>query len=112
MNLQNIGTGHVIDLVFNDIKRLQMDPKFLFLSSLSLVEVPVTICFLLKLIGWQVMISILLLLTGVPCIFILSHVCAILRLKTAEQFDRRISLMNELVSAIRAAKAHAWEDNY
>ena len=43
---------------------------------------------------------------------IISSFCARLREETAEVTDRRISLMNELVSGIRAIKTHAWEDNY
>ena len=89
-----------------------MAPKFLSIASLSIIEVPITIGLLLHLIGWQVIMSILVVLTAVPCIFILSHVCAILRRKTADKSDQRISLMNELVTAIRAVKANAWEDNY
>ena len=112
MKLQEIGRGQVIDLVSNDVKRVEMAPKFLALSSLSLVELPVTLVLLLYLIGWQSLLSVLLIMAAVPCIFRLSHICALLRRKTAEQSDRRLLLMNELLSAIRAVKAHAWEINY
>ena len=42
----------------------------------------------------------------------ISSVCARLRQETAEVADRRISLMNELVTGIRVLKTHAWEENY
>lgn len=48
----------------------------------------------------------------IPCVTIISAVCAHLREKTAEVSDRRISLLNELVTGIRALKTHAWEENY
>ena len=48
----------------------------------------------------------------IPCVIEISSVCARLRQQTAEVTDRRISLMNELVTGIRALKTHAWEENY
>jgi len=48
----------------------------------------------------------------IPCVTKISSVCARLREETAEVTDRRISLMNELVTGIRALKTHAWEENY
>ena len=110
--LQESSTGHVIDLVSNDLKRIENDPEFLPLSSLSLIEIPVIACIVLYFIGREALIPILVFMSAVPCIYILSHLCAILRRKTAEQSDRRITLMDELVSAIRAIKANAWEENY
>ena len=56
--------------------------------------------------------GVLFLMALIPCIMIISSVCAQLRRKTAEVTDRRLSLMNELVSGIRAIKTHAWEENY
>lgn len=48
----------------------------------------------------------------IPCVLIISARCAQLRQQTAEVSDRRILLMNELVSGIRALKTHAWEEKY
>ena len=42
----------------------------------------------------------------------LSYAGAALRLRTAAVSDRRISLMNQVVSGIRAIKTHAWENEY
>jgi len=75
-------------------------------------EFVTVVILLLYFIGWQTIIGILFLLTVIPCIMVISSVCAQLRLETAEVTDRRISLMNELVSEIRAVKAHVWEENY
>lgn len=56
--------------------------------------------------------GVLFLIMLIPSVIIISSFCAELRKKTAELTDRRISLMNELVSGIRALKAHAWEEIY
>jgi len=42
----------------------------------------------------------------------LSYAGAALRLRTAAVSDRRISLINQVISGIRAIKTHAWEDEY
>ena len=42
----------------------------------------------------------------------LSSIGAALRKRTAVKSDRRISLINQVVSGIRAIKSHAWEDEY
>ena len=67
---------------------------------------------MLYMIGWQALMGMLFLLVTIPFVLILSHFSAEFRQQTAEVSDRRISLMDELVSGIRALKAHAWEDNY
>ena len=77
-----------------------------------MIEFIAIVCLLLIFIGWQTVMGILFLIMVVPCVMIISSICAELRLKTAEVTDRRISLMNELVSGIRVLKAHAWEENY
>ena len=48
----------------------------------------------------------------VPCIIKVSSVCARLRLETAKVTDRRLSVVNEMVTGIRALKTHAWEKSY
>ena len=75
-------------------------------------ELLAVVCLLLYLIGWQALIGVLFLMALIPCVVKISSACARLREKTAEVTDRRISLMNELVTGIRALKTHAWEENY
>ena len=48
----------------------------------------------------------------VPCVIKISSVCARLRLKTAKVTDQRLTVLNEMVTGIRALKTHAWETNY
>lgn len=56
--------------------------------------------------------GILFLIALIPLVMKISSICARLRQATAAVTDRRISLMNELISGIRALKANAWEENY
>ncbi|KAL9951147.1 hypothetical protein ACROYT_G043760 [Oculina patagonica] len=106
-------TGHVIDLISNDVQRMEEEAvKWFFVSvfrSLDLVAISILLAYL---IGWQALMGAIFLCLLVPYFALLSYVGAALRVRTAALSDRRISLMNQVVSGIRAIKAHAWEDEY
>ena len=106
-------TGHVIDLISNDVQRLEDDAVNLFFSGgFTLLELFVVTFLLLYLIGWQALMGVIFLCLLVPYFAGLSTASAKLRLRIAAESDRRISLMNQVVSGIRAIKTHAWEDEY
>ncbi|KAL9956481.1 hypothetical protein ACROYT_G037962 [Oculina patagonica] len=106
-------TGQVIDLISNDVQRLEYSAtRLLFLSAFScldMVSIPVLLVYF---IGWQALMGVLFLWFLLPYFAGLSYISAALRLRTAAVSDRRISLMNQVVSGIRAIKTHAWEDEY
>ena len=111
--LLKFSTGQVIDLISNDVQRLEDEAVKLVFSgaftSLELVSITVVLS---SLIGWQAVMSVLFLCCLVPYFAGLSTASAKLRLRTAAESDRRISLMNQVVSGIRAIKTHAWEGEY
>lgn len=111
-NLRKTTTGNVIHLISNDVQRIELAPRWIFTAFMSILELAAVVCLLLYLIGWQPVTGILFLLLLLPCFVVISALCAQLRRDTAVVTDRRISLMNELVSGIRALKTHAWEDNF
>ena len=111
-SLQLVSVGHVIDLISNDIQRMELAPRWVIASSMLLIEIPVVIFSLLYWIGWQSLMGAFFLILTVPYIIRLSVYCAKFRQQTARVTDKRISLMDELVSGIRAIKANAWEDQY
>ncbi|KAL9971726.1 hypothetical protein ACROYT_G017928 [Oculina patagonica] len=111
--LLKLSTGHVIDLISNDVQRLEEDAVNLFFSgSFTFFELVAIVFLLLYLIGWQALMGVIFLCFLVPYFALLSTASAALRLRTAAESDRRISLMNQVVSGIRAIKTYAWEDEY
>ena len=106
-------TGRVVDLTSNDVQRIEQETVQTFLygpfASLKLV---LTLVLLVYFIGWQTVMGAIFLYLLVPYYAGLSYVGAALRLHTAAVSDRRISLMDQVVSGIRAIKTHAWEDEY
>ena len=84
-----------------------------FVSAVFAVPTYVGAIFLIyNLIGWQAVMGVFLLCVLMPYFAVLSYANAKLRLRTATVSDQRISLMNQVVSGIRAVKTHAWEDEY
>ena len=103
----------MIDLVSNDVQRLEGDTVKLFFGvAFSFLEILVASFSLVYFIGWQTLMGIAFLFLLLPSYVGLSSAGAALRLRIAAVSDRRISLMNQVVSGIRAIKTHAWEDEY
>ena len=106
-------TGHVIDLISNDVQRMEEDTVMWMCVSISACFVLVVLAVLLVyLIGWQSLMGVFFLCFLVPYFLGFSHIHAAQRVRAAAVSDRRISLMNQVVSGIRAIKTRAWEDEY
>ncbi|XP_015763251.1 PREDICTED: multidrug resistance-associated protein 4-like [Acropora digitifera] len=104
--------GNITSLISNDALRMEQAPKWIFPSLCALFEVPAVVCIISFLIGWQALVGVAFLVLQVPCVIKISSVCARLRLKTAKVTDQRLTVLNEMVTGIRALKTHAWETNY
>ena len=112
-SLLRFSTGHVIDLVSNDVQRLEADTVRLFLvMPFSILQLVVISFLLVHFFGWQTSIGIIFLCLLLPYLGGLSSAGAALRSRTAAVSDRRISLINQVISGIRAIKSYAWEKEY
>ena len=107
-------TGRVIDLVSNDVQRLEDHTVLWGISALLdfFLLVPIIVVLLVYFIGWQALMGVTCLFLLVPYFTGLSYVFAVLRLKTAASSDKRISLLNQVISGIRAIKTQALEDKF
>lgn len=106
-------TGQVINLISNDVQRMEEDTVMWLSTSISSCFLLVAIAVLLVyLIGWQSLMGVFFLFLFVPFFAGFSYISAVLRLRTAAVSDRRISLLNQVVSGIRAIKTRAWGDEY
>ena len=112
-SLLRFSTGHVIDLVSNDVQRLEADTVRLFLvMPFSILQLVVISFLLVHFFGWQTSMGIIFLCLLLPYLGGLSSAGAALRSRTAAVSDRRISLINQVISGIRAIKSYAWEKEY
>ncbi|KAL9955988.1 hypothetical protein ACROYT_G037399 [Oculina patagonica] len=107
--LNEFTKGHVIDLVSNDVQRMEQAARQLFRLLVAIFDVCVAVPLLWYFIGWQALMGIIFLFFLVPFGGFLSYLSGKLRLKTAVISDQRINLMTEIVAGIREVKTHAWE---
>ena len=107
-------TGRVIDLVTNDVQRLEEHTVIWGVSALLDFFLLVTIIgvLLVYFIGWQALMGVTCLVLLIPYFAGLSYVFAVLRLRKTAFSDSRISLLNQVISGIRAIKTHALEDEF
>ena len=111
--LLKVTTGHVIDLISNDVQRIEGETvKWVFLTAFAIVEVLVIPVLLVYLIGWQALMGVIVLCLLIPYFAGLSYVNGVLRLRTAAASGRRLSLINQVIAGIRAIKTHACENEY
>ena len=105
-------TGHVIDLVSNDVQRMEEAPMWISHVVPLTSDVIVATSLVVHLIGWQALMGVLFLLFLIPYLVLLSSASGQLRLRTADVSDQRISIINEAVCGIRAIKTNAWENEH
>ena len=106
-------TGQIIDLISNDVQRMEEDTVlWMSFSISSCLVLPTSAVLLVYLIGWQSLMGIFFLCFLVPYFLGFSFIHAVQRLRAAAVSDRRNSLMNQMISGIRAIKTRACEDEY
>ena len=99
----------MIDLVSNDVQRMEQAARQFFRVLVAIFYVCVAVPLLWYFIGWQALMEIIFLFLLVPFGGFLSYLSGKLGLETAVISDRRINLMTEIVAGIREVKTHAWE---
>ena len=98
-----------MSLISNDVQRMEQAPRAFIHLLFAFLELIVSACLLWYFVGWHTFVGVTFLFVLVLLTGFLAHISGKLRKKTAAVTDRRILLMNEVVSAIRALKTNAWE---
>ena len=110
--LAKITSGHVVDLVSNDIQRIDLATQNLFVSLRSPFDLIILGILLWVLIGWQAITGLIFVLILIPYVLKTTGWVAKLRTRAAQVTDKRLAVMNEIISGIRAVKMYAWEWPY
>ena len=112
ITLEQTLAGNTINLVSNDAQKLDLAGENVVMVIFAPLEI-VGSCFVLwYLIGWQALIGAGFMMLVCLCSLLLSRTGTKLRSKAAAVTDQRLSVINEIISGIRAVKICAWEDNY
>ena len=102
-------TGHVINLISNDVQRL--DKALLYFPNIILAPFAFLAgnAVLFYLVGWPALIGTSYLLLVLVYQFYGSILAANLRLRVVVLADKRVQMINEIVRGIRTIKVCSWE---
>ena len=111
-DVQKILTGKTINIVSNDAQKLE---KVLW-AILKILFVPLEVlasCIILwLLIGWRALAGVVFYVIIIVYVTVASHQTKHLRVQSSAATDKRLEVMNEILSGIRAVKIYAWEMNF
>lgn len=110
--IQKIITGKTINLVSNDAQKFERLVYYIQMSCFAPIDILGSCIVLFLLIGWRALLGIGVYIVLFLFISKMSSETGKLRDKTAAATDRRLELMNEIVSGIRTVKMYAWEWNF
>ncbi|KAH8334643.1 hypothetical protein KR059_012695, partial [Drosophila kikkawai] len=102
-------SGHVVNLISNDISRLDstiFHAHFLWIGPLQTIIV--TYLMYLQ-IGISAVFGVAFMLFFIPLQLYMGKKTSELRLKAALRTDKRMRMMNEIISGIQVIKMYAWE---
>eukprot|EP00731_Ephydatia_muelleri_P026449 Em0018g549a len=104
-----ISTGHVINLASNDVQRF--DQAFLLIHQLWISPlVFIVFMYLLYInVGSTGFIAMLVVFLALPLQLVLTRLFSRMRFNSARVTDKRVKVMNEVISGMRVIKMYAWE---
>ena len=105
----DFNVGRVVDLISNDVQRMELAPKYFFSLLQSLFYLAIGGVLAGYFVGSHAVFGLATVVFLVPLLVCAARVGGKLRTKIARVTDQRIMIMNEIVSAIRGVKANAWE---
>jgi len=105
-------TGHVINLISNDVQRLDLALRYFANIILSPFAFLAGSAVLFYIIGWPALIGTSYLLLILVYQGYDSRLAADLREKAVDLADRRIQMINEIIRGVRTIKVCSWEQYF
>ncbi|XP_037923052.1 probable multidrug resistance-associated protein lethal(2)03659 [Hermetia illucens] len=107
--LGNTTAGQIVNLLSNDVGRLDLSMIFLHHLWVGPAETILVLYLMYEQIGVSAVAGVVFMLLFIPLQGYLGKKTSVLRLKTAIRTDERVRLMNEIVQGIQVIKMYAWE---
>lgn len=107
--LGNTTAGQVVNLISNDVGRLDLAMIFLHYLWMGPVETILITYLIWREIKTAAFFGVAFMLLFIPLQGYLGKKTSVLRLRTALRTDERVRLMNEIVQGIQVIKMYAWE---
>lgn len=110
LDMQDLSCGDVVNLATNDCSRL-MDSTLAFHYLWSgILESAAIIGLLIYLVGWPGTPAIAVMIVLIIFQLLFGYLISFLRNKNINTTDSRVSIMTEVLQAIKLVKLYAWED--
>ncbi|SPP86203.1 probable multidrug resistance-associated protein lethal(2)03659 isoform X2 [Drosophila guanche] len=101
--------GHVVNLMSNDVGRLDLATIFVHYLWVGPLETVFITFLMYQEIGIAAVFGVAFMLLFIPLQAYLGKKTSVLRLRTALRTDERVRMMNEIISGIQVIKMYAWE---
>ena len=111
-DMTRMTTGHVINLISNDVQRLDRAVRALPSIVLATFALLVSDAILFYFIGWPTIIGNAYLLVLLVYQGIGSKLATNLRHKAVALADQRVKIINEIIRGIRTIKTSGWEKHF
>ncbi|KAH8351932.1 hypothetical protein KR084_000656, partial [Drosophila pseudotakahashii] len=107
--LGEISAGHIINLISNDLGRMDTFIQFTHYLWLGPLQTLLVTYLMYQMIGIAAVFGMSFMLLFIPLQMYLSKKVSVLRLKTSLRTDKRMRMMTEIISGIQVIKMYAWE---
>jgi len=109
VTISQISIGHVVNLASNDVQRFDLAFSFVQYLWITPLNLAVFTYLVYMEVGWSAFLATGFILLQIPLLICLARLFAHLRFKSARVTDKRVRIMNEVISGIRVIKMYAWE---
>lgn len=109
---QDIPNGQVINLMAADVKKIHMLTLFIHSPFCHPFQITMVLSLLYWMLGWASLVGAGVMLTLLIFSISLARISASLRKKLLKISDRRISLINEVLTHMRVIKLYGWEKSF
>ncbi|XP_022166672.1 probable multidrug resistance-associated protein lethal(2)03659 [Myzus persicae] len=106
---EQASTGQIINLMSNDVNRFDISLLYVPFLWIGPLETIVVTYFLWQEVGVSAVLGVATLLIFIPLQIWLGSKTSEIRLQTAERTDKRVHLMNEIISGLQVIKMYTWE---
>lgn len=102
-------SGNTLNLVSNDAQKIERSLNQLGMVLFAPLELSISLVILWYLIGWEALVGAAFYFVLVVFQLFMARKAASLRAKAVAFTDKRLVVMKEIISGIRAVKMNAWE---
>lgn len=111
-SLEDVSSGNIINLVSNDAEAIQQLGHLTPFLAFALLDIAISIAIIWTVVAWQALIGACFFLAVSAYGASAARKAGKWRRKAADQIDKRLKVIKEIVAGIRVVKMYAWEGNF